>query len=176
MNRLKKIIDEWPRLIDSTTVRAHQHAAGARGGQEKQALGRSAGGFTSKLHLCSGPSGNAERFLLTAGQEHDVTVAKELTGHLKEGCSVAADKGYDSHEYRLELLYRNIEPIIPSRLNRLYRAPYNRDKYKIRSRIECFFNRLKQNRAFATRYDKLACTFLAGTAFLCVILAINEVI
>lgn len=132
------------------------------------------GGFTTKLHLCSGPSGRADRFLLTAGQEHDVTVAAKLTDHLKPGSYVAADKGYDSSEYRLNLLFRNIEPVIPSRVNRLYKVPYNWEKYSIRYRIECFFNRLKQNRAFATRYDKLASTFISGTAFLCAILAIKE--
>lgn len=171
---LKKIGDSVCRLIDSTIVRAHQHAAGAKGGQKNQAMGRSAGGLSTKLHLCSGPSGGADRFFLTAGQEHDVTAAALLTNHLKPGCYVAADKGYDSNEYRLNLLFRNIEPVIPSRINRLYKAPYSLEKYCIRYRIECFFNRLKQNRAFATRYDKLASTFISGTAFLCTILAIKE--
>ena len=160
-------------MIDSTIVRAHQHAAGARGGQEKQALGRSAGGFTSKLHLCSDQNGDADRFLLTAGQEHDVVKAEELTNHLESGSSVAADKGYDSSNYRLILLYRNIEPIIPSRSNRIYKAPYDKEKYKVRYRIECFFNRLKQNRGIATRYDKMAHSFLSGVALACAIIAVR---
>jgi transposase len=171
--RLKKIGNDFDRLIDSTIVRAHQHAAGARGGQENQGIGRSAGGLSSKLHLCTTDSGDADRFSLTAGQEHDIRSASELTSHLPSGASVAADKGYDDNKYRLGLLLRGIEPIIPSRSNRNYKAPYNREKYRVRSRIECFFNRLKQNRAFATRFDKLASTFLSGTAFLCAILAIK---
>lgn len=99
--------------------------------------------------------------------------AERLTEHLKSGTYVAADKGYDSNKYRLNLLYRDIEPVIPSRSNRIYKAPYNLKKYSIRFRIECCFNRLKQNRAFATRYDKLACAFISGTALLCAILAIS---
>ena len=154
-------------------MRAHQHAAGAKGGQSKQALGRSAGGFTSKLHLCSSGEGNPDRFLLTAGQEHDVTKAVELTEYLPSNSSVAADKGYDSSDFRLILLNNDIEPLIPSRSNRLYKPPYDKEKYKIRYRVECFFNKLKQNRAFATRYDKLALSFLSGTAFLCAMICIQ---
>jgi len=154
-------------------VRAHQHAAGARRGQSKQALGRSAGGFTTKLHLCSDSVGNADYFLLSGGQDHDVTKAIELTKHLPCNSSVAADKGYDSSDFRINLLKNNIKPLIPSRSNRVYKPPYDRNKYKIRYRIECFFSKLKQNRAFATRYDELAISFLSGTAFLCAMICLR---
>ena len=161
-------------LIDSTIIRAHQHAAGAKGGQEKQALGRSAGGFSSKLHMRSDANGNADIFDLSAGNEHDIKKATDLTSDLDNGSSVAADKAYDSSDFRLELLFNEIEPLIPSRKNRLYKPPYDKEKYKIRYRVECCFNRLKQNRAFATRYDKLARTFLSGTAFLCAIISLRD--
>jgi transposase len=160
-------------LIDSTIVRAHQHAAGAVGGQSEQALGRSAGGLSSKLHLRSDSDGNPDVFDLTAGQEHDIIKAFDLTNDLPSGSSVASDKAYDSSDLRLNLLCSNIVPLIPSRDNRIYKPPYDKEKYKIRYRIECFFNRLKQNRAFATRYDKLARSFLSGTAFLCAIICLR---
>ena len=163
------------RLIDSTIVRTHQHAAGAIGGQEQQAIGRSAGGLSSKLHLCALQSGSPERFLLSAGQEADISKAEELTEHLNTGDSVAADKGYDSSDYRLNLLKRDIEPVIPSRSNRKYKPPYDREKYRNRSTIERIFNRLKQNRAFATRYDKLARNYLSLTALLCALMCIGGV-
>lgn len=160
-------------MIDSTIVRAHQHAAGAVGGQSHQAIGRSAGGLSSKLHLRSDSDGNPDIFDLTAGQDHDITKAFELTNDLPDGSSVAADKAYDCSDFRLALLYSNIEPVIPSRDNRLYKHPYDKEKYKIRYRIECFFNKLKQNRAFATRYDKLARSFLSGTALLCAMICLR---
>jgi transposase len=160
-------------LIDGTVIRAHQHSAGAQGGQEKQGLGRSVGGFSSKLHFCSDSKGNPNLFLLTAGQEHDVTKAHELTKNLPTGSSLAADKGYDSSDLRISLLTNNIEPLIPSRSNRIYKPPYDKEKYKIRHMIECFFSRLKQYRAIATRYDKLASTYLSCVAFICAIICIK---
>ena len=64
---------EWL-LLDSTVVRAHPCAAGApkeKGGQEEQALGRSVGGFSSKIHVTVDALGNPLRLLLTGGQRAD---------------------------------------------------------------------------------------------------------
>lgn len=126
--------------------------------------------------MCAFENGKVDRFFLTAGQKHDVTQAKLLTEHLSGGSSVVADKGYDSNSFRLNLLNNEIEPVIPSRKNRIYRPPYDKEKYKYRYRIECLFNRLKQNRGFSTRFEKLARSYLGGVAFLCVNLSIEEAI
>ena len=74
---------------------------------------------------------------------------------------VLADKGYDGDEVRQELLLHGILPVIPPRSNRLDPAPCDYRRYKDRKRIERMFNRLKQFRRIATRYDKTATSFLA---------------
>jgi transposase len=75
-----------------------------------------------------------------------------------------ADKGYDGDEVRSALLIRGILPVIPPKSNRREPIPCDFTTYKDRNRIERMFNRLKQFRRIATRYDKTAPSF---TAFLC---------
>ena len=65
-------------IIDSTIVRAHQHASGRKRGTQNQAIGRSRGGLTSKVHIAVDGLGNPLRFILTGGQVGDVTQAEEL--------------------------------------------------------------------------------------------------
>ena len=71
------------------------------------------------------------------------------------------DKGYDSDGIREQLVAQDIVPVIPPQSNR--RAPLDSDKalYKLREKVERFFNNLKQFRRIATRYEKLSQTFLA---------------
>lgn len=69
--------DEWY-MVDATIVRAHQHAAGARGGQEKEEIGRSRGGLSTKIHLVVDALGNPIDYRLTAGQVHEMTQAVKL--------------------------------------------------------------------------------------------------
>ena len=72
-----------------------------------------------------------------------------------------ADKGYDGDEVRTALLLRGILPVIPSKANRKKPVACDFRAYKDRNRIERMFNRLKQARRIATRYDKTACSFIA---------------
>ena len=72
-----------------------------------------------------------------------------------------ADKGYDGDEVRTALLLRGILPVIPSKANRKEPVACDFRAYKDRNRIERMFNRLKQARRIATRYDKTACSFIA---------------
>jgi transposase len=76
------------------------------------------------------------------------------------------DKGYDSDRIREQLLAQDIVPVIPPKSNRrepIDREPidYDKDLYKLREKVERFFNKLKQFRRIATRYEKLSQTFLA---------------
>lgn len=72
-----------------------------------------------------------------------------------------ADKGYDGDEVRTALLIRGILPVIPPKTNRKVTVACDFRAYKDRNRIERMFNRLKQARRIATRYDKTARSFLA---------------
>jgi transposase len=75
-----------------------------------------------------------------------------------------ADKGYDGDDVRSALLMRNILPVIPPKANRKESIGCDFKVYKDRNRIERMFNRLKQFRRIATRYDKTALSFIG---FLC---------
>lgn len=123
---------EWL-IPDSTIVRAHPCAAGApqcRGGQESQALGKSKGGFSTKLHiLVDGLGGDplgALDFVLTGGQRHDKTQGTRLLQGFK-GDYVIADKAYDADDLIAFILDDvGAEPVIPPRSNRTNRATMTR--------------------------------------------------
>ena len=71
------------------------------------------------------------------------------------------DKGYDSDGIRGHLIAHDIVPVIPSKSNRRAPLDYDKESYKLREKVERFFNNLKQFRRIATRYEKLSQTFLA---------------
>jgi putative transposase len=71
------------------------------------------------------------------------------------------DRGYDSNPIRDKLQTHDINPVIPPKRNRKEAIAYDKDTYKLREQVERFFNRLKQFRRIATRYDKLGYVFLA---------------
>ncbi len=105
-------------LIDSTIIRAHPCAAGALkkpGSQQEQALGRSRGGFSTKIHIAVDALGNPLRLLLTAGQRHDIGQAAALIDGF-EGAYVIADKSYDADPFRqtiTDLPRRRSSPLRP---------------------------------------------------------------
>ena len=71
-----------------------------------------------------------------------------------------ADKGYDSDAIRADLIRRGADPVIPTRSNRKIQLTVDKNKYAMRNLIERFFNKLKHSRRVATRYDKLASSFI----------------
>ena len=97
---------EWL-FVDSTVVRAHQHSAG-----EDQDLGRSVGGFSTKLHMAVDSLGNPVAMALSPGQSHDSKHALDVIGDLQPEV-VAMDKAYDSEPLMAELRSRGIAPCIP---------------------------------------------------------------
>jgi transposase len=77
LGELSKDRDTENIMIDGSYIRAHQHAAGARGGQEKQAIGRSCGGFTTKIHAVVDSLGNPLKICITGGEVYDIVPAPE---------------------------------------------------------------------------------------------------
>jgi len=155
--------------MDGSIVRAHQHAAGAIGGQEYQAIGRCRGGFSSKIHAKVDSFGLPLGFLLTGGQEHELKAAKDLLGEDKSEY-LLADRAYDSNEFRDELAKRGVEAVIPSKKNRILFIEHDAHIYKERNHIERFFNRIKGFRRIATRYDKTATMFLGALTVISILL------
>lgn len=125
-----------------------------------QKIGRSRGGLTSKLHVAVDALGNPLRVILSAGQIADIDCASALIENLP-GQAVVADKGYDADHFVARIEAAGAEAVIPPRSNRLAPREFDRHLYRARNLIERFFARLKHFRRAATRYDKLAKSFLS---------------
>jgi transposase len=117
--------------------------------------------LTTKIHTLADAQGRPIRFILTAGQAHDVTTVPDLLGG-QDARGVIADRAYDTNAVRGLIAERGAEAIIPSTRSRTTAIPHDAAAYKLRNRIERFFNKLKHFRRIATRYDRRAVYFLAA--------------
>lgn len=118
-------------------------------------MGKSRGGLSTKIHAAVDALGNPVRLLLTPGQASEYGQAQALI----EGFTpkaVLADKGYDSDAFIDAIQRKGAEAVIPSRKNRLKPRQLDRHLYKARNLVERFFQKLKQFRRIATRYERLA--------------------
>jgi transposase len=135
---------------------------GRKRGEQKQAVGRSRGGRNTKIHALADAKGRIIAILLTGGEAHDCPVAERLIRRVKPSKRMLGDKAYDSAELREQLDERGTKPVIPNRSNRKQPFSFSKRLYKLRWRIENAFNRLKDFRRIATRYDRLARNYLAS--------------
>ena len=104
--------------------------------------------------------GNLARFVLLPGQRHDsVGVEPLITGVDFE--ALIADKAFDNNAVRAILSERGAIAVIPSKADRKTPIPHDREMYKWRHLVENFFQRLKEFRRIATRYDKTDTSFSA---------------
>lgn len=134
------------------------------GGQATQALGRSRGGFSTKIHASVDALGNPLRFMLTGGQRHDITQAEVLLVGL-DSDFVIADRGYDAEAFLTFICDQGSTPVIPPRKRRKQPRAYDTWRYRERALIECFFNKIKHYRRLFSRFDKLARRFLGFLHF-----------
>ena len=130
----------------------------------EQSLGRSRGGFSTKIHLATDALGNALRFLLTGGERNDITQAEAL---IEDLCAeyVIADKGYDSEAFVSRLKEQASEAVIPSRATNKAQREIDTHLYKERHLIENQIGKLKQFRRVFSRFDKLAKNYLSFIYF-----------
>jgi transposase len=164
--------DDEYMMIDATIVRAHQHSAGAQKKDGDQAIGRSRGGLTTKIHALVDALGNPANLMLTAGQIHDLACAQDLIENA-DPQALIADKAYDADPLINSLTERQITPVIPPKSNRKTKRDCDFALYRERNLIERFFNKIKHFRAIATRYDKLARNFLAAVQLVSAIILLN---
>ncbi|XYX41021.1 IS5 family transposase [Candidatus Erwinia dacicola] len=184
-NRLLTLLDansfiDWSATaLDGSNIRALRCAAG---GSKKHpdiagdnGLGRSRGGFGTKIHLATDGSGLPLNIVLSPGQAHESQFAQRLldgigvqrqNGSMKRrGHAVLADKAYSGHALRNELKNKGIKTVIPRKSNEKMasdgRSQLDRDAYLNRNVVERCFGRLKEYRRIATRYDKTARNYLA---------------
>ncbi len=125
-------------------------------GEFEEAIGRSRGGRTSKIHALADDCGRPVAFALTPGNVADVVMAVPLLGAVAKPKRLLADKAYDADSLRRWLKQRKI------RASRRTPYPLDRAAYKRRNVIERMFCKLKNWRRVATRYDRLARNYLSG--------------
>ena len=118
-------------------------------------MGKSRGGLSTKIHAAVDALGNPVRLLLTPGQASEYGQAEVLIEGFTPA-AVLADKGYDSDAFIEAIRRCGAEAVIPSRRHRLQPRRLDRHLYKARNLVERFFQKLKQFRRIATRYERLA--------------------
>jgi transposase len=133
-------------------------------GTQNQAIGRSRGGLTSKVVALVDALGNLARFVLLPGQRHDGIGVAPLIEGVDFG-ALLGDKAFDSNALRATLKQRGALAVIPTKANRKAPIPHDVEMYKWRHLIENFFQRIKEFRRIATRYDKTDASY-AGALYL----------
>ncbi|MFJ8249180.1 IS5 family transposase [Streptomyces sp. NPDC094466] len=198
---------DWNVNVDSTSIRAHQHSAGAPkrtaralkrgrtkisshasasvpggGGAAGEALGRSRGGLTTKIHMVADGKCRPLSLIITAGQRADCTQFEQVLEKIRVPRlglgrprrlpdSVGADRAYSNGVIRAYLRRRGIQHVIPEKSDSLAarqrkgsrggRPPaFDKARYRARNTVERAVNKLKQFRAVATRYDKRGYVYL----------------
>jgi transposase len=136
-------------------------------------MGRSRGGLTTKIHALVDANGLPIALKLTAGQAHDGRSALDMLETVGPGDVLLADRAYDADALRLEMAERGAWANIPLMPHRRTRPAFSAFLYRYRNQVERFFNKLKQFRAIATRYDKRAINFLAGIYLAAIVIWLN---
>jgi putative transposase len=115
--------------------------------------------MSTKIHAAGDALGNPVRLIANPGQRNDIAFAHDLVDGFDAGATLA-DKGYDADHLCEAIARSGAEVVIPLKRNRKAQRNYDVELYKERDIIERFFNKLKQFRRVATRYDKLLANFM----------------
>jgi len=106
--------------------------------------------------------GNPLYFHLSPGTRNDIVYAQDILDNFDlEGMKVIADMGYDAEKFCEYIRQRGGIPIIPSRVTSRIQREIDEDEYRERHLVENLFQKLKNRRRLATRYEKLASTYMA---------------
>ncbi len=125
-------------------------------------MGHSRGGLTTKIHAAVDTEGRPIALELTAGQTHDSQMAEPLLDALAPGSTLLADRAYDTNALRAFASEKKAWANIPPKRNRTETFAFSPWVYRQRNHVERFFNKIKNFRGIATRYDKNPLNFLAG--------------
>ena len=152
-----------------SSARRRGEKGGSKGGAEDQALGRSRGGLSTKIHMAVRGLGCPVRFTLTAGQKGDAPQAAALIEGLPAEV-VMADTAYDADHVRQAIAAKGAVAVIPNNPSRALKYPLDKHLYAQRHLVECCFSKLKQFRRVATRFEKTARNYRAVVTLAAIIL------
>ena len=141
-------------------------------------IGKSRGGWTTKIHLVAADARTAITFALSPGNDHDAPQGRALLeqlGPMPEGIPLLMDKAYEDNETRQLVLDLGMIPVVPPKSNRIEPWEYDRALYKKRNEIERLFRRLKGFRRIFSRFEKLDVIFLAFLNFALIVEALRLV-
>ena len=158
--------------MDSTIVKVHPDGTGAQKKKCAQSIGRSRGGWTTKIHMVAADARTAITFSLSPGQAHDAPEGRKLLNRLGQQhnrVSLIMDRAYEGNETRQLALELGYEPVVPPLRTRVDPWEYNREMYKRRNEIERLFRRLKGFRRIFSRFEKLDAVFLGFILFALII-------
>jgi transposase len=141
---------------------------GALGGKAVNAIGKTKGGWGTKIHIVVDGLGYPIDLLLTESQVNDNIVAEQLLKG-KRSQNVIADKAYDTNNIREMLAEEEKIAVIPNQGRRIERFEYDKDMYKERHLVECFFQKIKCWRRIATRYEKTIGMFTGMLTIACIL-------
>src|SRR4029078_1182359 len=156
---------DWPDRHDVDRLHPRQSPSlggGRKRGDFEQAIGRSRGDRTSKIHALTEDRGRPVAFLITSGNCHDLPAARDLLPTVPPPRRLLADRAYDANSLRNRLAERRVKAVIPPNPTRKHPHKYDAKAYKGRNLIERMFCRLKDFRRIATRYDKRADIYLSA--------------
>ena len=143
--------------IDSTFCKVHQSACSAL---KEQAIGSSRGGKNTKVHVLINEKMQLLNVVLTGGQVHDSEAVDALLKGIKlKGKTILADKAYSCEQIRVFIAEHGTVACIPDKANFRIKHDFDSELYKQRNIVERFFQRIKNYRHVATRFDKLALCF-----------------
>src|SRR5215208_6731077 len=131
-------------------------------GERNQAIGRSRGGRTTKIHALTDGECRPIALMITGGQVADCTAGELLLEQMPHASILHGDKGYDSNAIRRQIEGKGVMPNIPPKANRRWKNCFSPFLYRNRNAIERTFCRLKDFWRIATRYDRLATNYLAA--------------
>jgi transposase len=138
---------------------------------EDHALGRSRGGWGTKVHIVADGQGTPLAVEVSPGEVHESTQFESVMDAVRiprpqgrpktRPAAVAGDKGYSCLRIRKWLEDRKIEDVIPTKENEYRRPHFDREKYRQRNVVERCIGWLKEARRVGTRFEKLAVNFVA---------------
>jgi transposase len=162
--------------LDSTSIKGASgwHWRSKKNGP--QAIGKSRGGWNTKVHLVAANARTAITFALSPGNAHDAPEGRALLtelGPMLEGLPMLMDRAYEGDETRQLVLSLGMIPVVPPKSNRIEPWEYDRALYKKRNEIERLFRRLKGFRRIFSRFEKLDVLFLGFLTFTLIIEALR---